>query len=132
MIALFQAHSGLRFLVFLAALIALLYFAFGLATRRPAGKAMRVMGSIFVGLLDLQILLGVALVLSGRWFPALIGHLVMMVLAAIAAHVLLVINRRRARPGFALPFAAVGVALVLIIGGIYAIGRDPLKMTVVG
>jgi hypothetical protein len=133
MIVLFHAHSGLRFLVLLAALAALAYFAFGLATRRPVGRAVRAFGSTFVGLLDLQILLGVALALSGRWYPALIGHLVMMLLAAIAAHVLLVINRRRARPGFALPFAAIGVALALIIGGIYAIpGRGPFTVTGVG
>ena len=129
MIALFQAHSGVRFLVLLAGVVALAYFAFGLATRRPVGRAVRVFGSVFVGLLDLQILLGAALLISRSWYPALIGHLVMMVLAAIAAHVLLAINRRRARPGFALPLIGVGIALVLILGGIYAIRPNPFTVT---
>src|SRR5919198_443990 len=134
MMVLFQAHSGVRFLVLLAALVALAYFTFGLATRQTPGRGARVVGSIFIGLLDLQVLLGVVLVLLWPWYPALAGHLAMMILAVSTAHVLLAISRRRARPGFALPFAAVAVALVLILGGIYAIRRDPvspLRMTLV-
>ena len=134
MMVLFQAHSGVRFLVLLAAVVALAYFTFGLVTRQTPGRGARVVGSIFIGLLDLQVLLGAVLVLLWPWYPALAGHLAMMILAVITAHVLLAINRRRARPGFALSFAAVGVALLLILGGIYAIRRDPvspLRMTLV-
>ena len=129
MVFLYQLHSGLRYLVLLGGVVALAYYAFGIATRRSPARVARAVGASFVGLLDLQILVGLALVLSGRWSPVVIGHLVMMLLAAITAHGLFVINRRSARPGFGLLLTAVAVALLLIVGGIFAIGRGPLQST---
>jgi hypothetical protein len=130
---LFYAHSGLRYLVLLMGLIALAYFAYGLATKRPVDKAVRILGSSFVGLLDLQVLLGILLLGAGwPFYPALWGHLVMMVLAAGLAHALLVVNRRRPDPGYLLPLIAVAGALVLIIGGILAIGRSLVGTTPIG
>jgi heme A synthase len=131
MVLLFQLHSGLRYLVLLAAVAALAYYAFGLATRRSPDRTARALGATFVGFLDLQILVGAALALSGRWSPVVIGHLVTMLLAALIAHGLFVLSRRRARPGFGLPLVAVSAALVLIIGGIGALGRGPLTSTAV-
>lgn len=130
MTALLHAHSGLRYLVLLAGLVAAGYYVFALATKKPAGKATRVMGSVFVGLFDLQMLLGFTLVVMGRFYPALIGHFVMMLLAAAVAHGLLVMNRRSAEPGNTLPLAAVVIATGLAVGGILAIGRGPFTMTV--
>ena len=129
MVFLYQLHSGLRYLVLLGGVVALAYYAFGIATRRSPARVARAVGASFVGLLDLQILVGLALVLSGRWSPVVIGHLVMMLLAAITAHGLFVISRRSARPGFGLLLTAVAVALLLIVGGIFAIGRGPLQST---
>jgi hypothetical protein len=129
---LFQAHSGLRYLVLLAGLVALAYFVSGLAMKRPVDKGVRVLGSIFTGLLDLQILLGLIMVAMGRFYPQLIGHIVMMLLAAGVTHTLLVINRKRPNPGYVLPLVAVLVALALIAGGIMAIGRGLLSHTAFG
>jgi vacuolar-type H+-ATPase subunit I/STV1 len=126
---LFQAHSGLRYLVLLAGLVALVYFASGLAMKRPVGKPVRILGAIFTGLLDLQAVLGLAMVALGRFYPQLIGHLAMMLLAVGSTHTLLVINRKRPNPGYALPLIAVLVALVLIAGGIMAIGRGVFTHT---
>jgi mono/diheme cytochrome c family protein len=127
---LFHAHTGLRFLVLLAAAVALVYYALGVASKRPWTKGARVLGAVFTGLLDLQILVGVVLVLAGgNWYPAMWGHVVMMVVAAAVAHVLLAKNRKRPEPGHQLPFVAVFVALVCIVGGIFAIGRGPFTMT---
>ncbi len=126
---LFQAHSGLRYLVLLAGLVALAYFVSGLAMKRPVTKAVRILGSSFMGLLDLQVLLGIILVAMGRFYPQLIGHIVMMLLAAAETHALLVINRKRPSPGYLLPLIAVLVALALIAGGIMAIGRGVLSQT---
>ncbi len=120
---LFHLHSGLRYLVLLVGVIALAYFAFGLATKRPVDKAVRILGSSFAGLLDLQVLIGIVMVAMGRYYPQLIGHIVMMVAAAGVTHVLLVVNRKRPTPGYTLPLAAVAIALALIVGGILAIGR---------
>ncbi|HVG63729.1 MAG TPA: hypothetical protein VNA24_34510 [Hyalangium sp.] len=126
---LFQAHSGLRYLVLLVGFAALVYFLSGLMTKRPVDKGVRILGSSFVGLLDLQVLLGIIMVAMGRFYPQLIGHIVMMVLAAAETHVLLVLNRKRPNPGYLLPLIAVAVALALIAGGIMAIGRGLLTHT---
>ncbi len=129
MTGLFHAHSGLRFLVLLAGVVAIAYFAYGLATKKPYTKAVRILGAIFVGLLDVQVLLGLAVVMS-RWYAALAGHVTMMVLAAVVAHVTTAKNRKSPNPGYKLPLIGVVIALVLIIGGIYAIpGRGLFTMT---
>ncbi|WP_375771893.1 hypothetical protein NR798_13710 [Archangium gephyra] len=135
---LYYAHSGLRYLVLLMGLVAVAYFAFGLATKRPVDKSVRIIGSSFAGLLDTQILLGLILLVvlpqSSPWrvYPAFWGHLVMMLLAAGLAHALLVINRKRPNPGYLLPLIGVGGALVLVIGGILAIGRSLMASTPLG
>lgn len=130
---LFYAHSGLRYLVLLMGLIAVAYFAYGLATKRPVDKSVRIIGLSFAGLVDTQVLLGIILLGSGwPFYPALWGHLVMMVAAAVVAHVLLVLNRKRPQPGYLLPLIGVGGALLLILGGIMAIGRSPLVSTKLG
>jgi hypothetical protein len=126
---LFHAHSGLRYLVLLVGLVALAYFAFGLATKRTAGKDVRILGSAYVGLMDLQTLLGLLMVVLGRYYPALIGHIVLMLAAVGLTHVLLVKNRKRPQPGFLLPLVAVVASLVLIVGGIMAIGRGVFGST---
>jgi vacuolar-type H+-ATPase subunit I/STV1 len=126
---LFHAHSGLRYLVLLAGLVALAYFVMGLTTKRPVDKGVRILGAAFTGLLDLQVLLGIVMVAMGRYYPRLIGHIVMMVAAAGVTHALLVINRKRPTPGYLLPLIAVAAALVLIVGGIMAIGRGVFTTT---
>ncbi len=126
---LFYAHSGLRYLVLLVGFVALAFFAFGLATKRPAGKDVRILGAAYVGLMDLQTLLGIIMVVMGRYYPALIGHMVLMLIAVALTHVLLVVNRKRPQPGFLLPLIAVVASLVLIAGGIMAIGRGLFTTT---
>ena len=120
---LFYAHSGLRYLVLLVGLVALVYFLVGLVAKRPVGKGVRVLGAIFTGLLDLQVLLGLIMVAMGRYYPRLIGHIVLMVLAVGVTHALLAVNRKRPNPGYVLPLIAVAAALLLIAGGVMAIGR---------
>lgn len=122
---LYQAHSGLRYLVLLAAIAAIVALGYALATRRPV-RAGRGLTAAFTGLLDLQLLLGLALVLAGIWYGALIGHLAMMVLAAVAAHAGTMIARRSAdeRRATTMRLGGVVLALVFIIGGIMAIGRS--------
>lgn len=132
MTALFHAHSGLRFLVLLAAAVAMAYSAYGLASKRPFDKAGRVLGAIFVGLLDLQILLGLAMVAMGFWYPALMGHLSMMVVGAAVAHVVLARNRKREKPTWRAPLLGIGASLALIVLGIMAIQRGVFAMSVGG
>lgn len=123
MTGLFHAHSGLRFLVLLVGLVSLAVFGLGLAKKAPFGKVHRILGSSFAGLLHLQVLVGVGLVAMGRYYPQLIGHFVMMTLAAVAAQVTMSLNRRKPEPGLALPLAGVAAALACIVLGVLAIGR---------
>lgn len=122
---LFQAHSGLRYLVLLVGVIALLYAGVAAARRQPWSSTTRGLLLAFTGLLDLQVLLGLLLVLVWPFYPALWGHIAMMVLAAAAAHVTSIINQRRPAERRSQGIAALGVAvaLILIAGGILAIGR---------
>lgn len=124
---LYNAHSGLRFLVLLAAAVAIVVLLYGVTTGRPV-KAARGLAAAFTGLLDLQVLLGIALVIGGIWYPALMGHVTMMVLAAVVAHGASVMARRRKEPRAAMQLQLAGIvlALVLIVGGIMAIGRSVL------
>lgn len=125
---LFHAHSGLRYLVLLAGAAAFLYTLIAALRSRPWDRAGRVLMSVFVGVLDLQILLGVFLIFVWPFYPALWGHLTMMVLAAAVAHVASVVNRRRAVERRSQMTAALGAAgaLILLIGGIAAIQRSIL------
>lgn len=129
MTALFHAHSGLRYLVLLLGVVNLVVLVAGLVQRKPYAKIHRILGASFVGSLHLQVVLGIALVALGRWYPALIGHLVMMLLAATVAQVTVVLNRKRPQPGLQLPLIGVVLAFVCIFVGVMAIGRNVLSMT---
>jgi hypothetical protein len=119
-------HSGVRYLVLLAgvgaAISAVLYWR---RVDAAATRAQRIALSVFVGLVDLQVLLGFVLLALWPYYPALIGHIVMMVVAAAVAHAGSIGARRRepARPGAPLRLATVAAVLLLIVGGIMAIQR---------
>lgn len=123
----FHAHSGLRYLVLLAGVAALIVTALGVFGRKPYERPSRIAMAVFTGVMDLQVLLGIAMVVFGCFYPALMGHLMMMVVAVAAAHGLSVYARKQADGRRAHTIALVGVvlALGLIVGGISAIGRTP-------
>ena len=122
---LLNAHSGLRYLILLGGVLTVLYAAFGVAARRPYDKPMRILASSFVGTMHLQILLGLALLFSGRFQPALTGHIFMMLFAAAAAQIPVSVMRRRPEGQKSYLPHGVGalVALAMIAAGILAIGR---------
>ena len=88
---LLMAHSGLRWLILLVALIAIIKFAIGWL-QGGAYKGMdRGLMSGFSGLMDLQATLGIILFLwsgfAGVGFPLFrILHALIMILAAVVAH----------------------------------------------
>lgn len=126
---LYLAHSGLRYLVLLAAAVALLVLAVGWARRSPYGRGARMVTASFAGALHLQLLLGVALVALGRWYTAVAGHLVLMLAAAAVATAASARARRSpdARRAYTLALGGTALALVLVVVGIAAIGRGPLE-----
>lgn len=119
----FYAHSGIRYLVLLVAVAALAYLLFGLATRRDFDKLAGALTGAYLGLLDLQVLIGVALYLLFPSRPALIGHAVMMLAAVTVGHVANIMNKRREQKSYGVAFGGVAVSLLLVVGGIMAIGR---------
>lgn len=125
---LFHAHSGLRYLVLLAGVLAFLYTIVAAVRAKPWDRTGRVLVGAFAGLLDLQIVVGVVLIFVWRFYPALWGHLTMMLLAAASVHGASVLNRRRPpeRQSPMAPALGTAGALVLIIGGIAAIQRSIL------
>ena len=129
MTGLFHAHSGIRFLILLLAALNVVVLGLGIVQKRPFGKLHRVLGTTFAGSLHLQVVLGVAMVALGRYYPALIGHMVMMVLAAVVAQVAMSVNRRRATPTLHIPLIGVLVALLCIFGGVMSIGRGLFTMS---
>lgn len=131
---LLHAHSGLRYLILLAGFAALIYAVVGLVTGAPYRKPMRTLATIFAGSLHLQVLLGLALLFSDRFYPALIGHIFLMILAAVVAQVVPSIMRRRAddQRTYLPHVISVAVALGLIWTGIASIGRGLFTMSGAG
>jgi FtsH-binding integral membrane protein len=129
---LYQAHSGLRFLVLLAALIAIAVLLWGWSARRPFAGQSRAVTAVFTGVLDLQVTLGILLVFFRPWYGPLIGHLVMMIAAAFAAHGLTVYAKKQTDPRRMHMISLIGIALalLLILGGIMSIRNSPFEMTV--
>jgi hypothetical protein len=119
----FYMHSGIRYLVLLAALAALAYLVYGMATRRPFDKLAGALSGAYVGLMDVQVLTGILLYLLVPSYPMLLGHVVMMLAAVSVAHVVNIMNKRREEKSFAVAFIGVALSLLLIVGGIMAIGR---------
>lgn len=88
---LLYTHSGLRWLIVLAALLALAVFGYGWLARKTFPKLARILPAAYSGLLDTQTLLGFIYFfwtgLAGAGFPRYrIEHLSMMFLAAILGH----------------------------------------------
>lgn len=120
---LYHAHSGVRYLVLLAGFAVLAYAVYALLTRRPYDQLMRRLGGAFAGLVHLQVLLGIGVLFTGRFYPALGGHIVLMVFAAVAAQTVPSVMRRRPMEERTFFPHLIGTlaALALIVAGILAI-----------
>jgi len=121
---LFAAHSGVRYLVLFSGVVALAWFVWGKAAVRPFTRPASTLLAVFMAVLDIQVLLGLALLFGGRRPPGIWGHVALMLSAAVFVHV---IKKRRPHPaGYGLPLLTVAVALVLILVGILSISRPIL------
>lgn len=128
----YMAHSGLRYLVLLSGLIALAVLLRGMLAKAPYDRTARIAAASFVGLANLQGLLGIVLVILRPFYPALMGHIVMMILALGAAQTLTSWGKKAASEperAYKLSLAGVVLALLLMVGAIMAIGRHPLQST---
>lgn len=124
MTALFHAHSGLRYLVLLAGLVALLYFLYGWLAKKSFEAPGPAILALLVGVFDIQVLLGAALYMARRTTEGVNEHLAFMIAGVVVLHVAARIQRKRPEPvGYGLPFLGVAVVAILVILGISAIGR---------
>lgn len=124
----FMAHSGVRYLVLLIGVMVAVYAAVRMARGRPYNETARRFGVSFAGIMDIQLLLGLANLLARPFYPQLIGHITLMVLAVALAHVAPALNKRRPPEArsLGLQLGATLGSLALILGGILAIGRSIL------
>src|SRR5690625_2109272 len=120
----FHAHSGVRYLVLLVGIVALVAFLYGQITRKPVGPGKGIMAA-FVGVLDLQLLLGLVLVFLMPFYGALIGHLVLMIAAVALAHASASIARNTPDAPSAISIRLLGVLVppVLLVGRLMSVGR---------
>lgn len=123
---LFHAHSGFRYLVLLTGLLVILYALWGVVSKRPYDKTMRVLSLLFILSIDLTALLGISYLFVGTFYPQLGGHIVTMILAVVVAHVVSAVMKRRPVEERTYMPHVVGTAIVLglIATGIIAIGRS--------
>lgn len=121
---LLYAHSGIRYMVILAGLVVVAYALMGLVGRRPYDPRMRVISGVFAMFLHLNVLLGLALLFTRPFAPYLIGHISLMVFAAVAAQIVPSVMRRRPiEERTWLPHLISGVvSLGLIVAALMAIG----------
>ena len=120
---LFHAHSGLRYLVLLAGIVAFLWFLYGAIARKAWGAPAPAALAAFIGLLDLQALIGIVMWIGGRTAPRILEHLGLTLGAVVVVHLASVVHKRRATPGYGLPLTGVTLALALIVLAIRALGR---------
>ena len=121
----FYTHSGIRYLVVLAGLITIGYALYGAIGRRPYDKVMRISAGMFAGLMHLNILLGLGLIMMGRFYPQLAGHIFTMIFCAITAQIVPSVMRRRPEEERTYLPHAIGavIAFGLLWGGVTAIQR---------
>jgi hypothetical protein len=118
------AHSGIRYLVVLAGIAVILFALAGVLGKKPYDPRMRVLSGLFAMFMHLNILLGLALLFTRPFAPYLIGHISLMVFAAITAQVVPSVMRRRPMEERTwLPhLVSAVIALGLVVAGLMAIG----------
>ena len=117
--ALLATHSGIRYLVLLAGVVAVAVHLAAWLGKGGEGRAGRVATAVFAALIDLQIVIGLTLFFAGDRPPGIVAHLAPIVAAAAVVHATSIVHRRRPRP--LLPLVATLVALAGIAVGILAI-----------
>lgn len=120
---LMHTHSGIRYLVLLLGIAVIVYALKGAFTKAPYDNRMRVMGGVFALLIDLNVLIGLALILTRSFQPFLVGHVILMIFAAGAGHIVPSVMKRRPMEERTYLPHAVGavVALGLVVAGILAL-----------
>jgi hypothetical protein len=112
-----EAHSGWRYLVILATLLVALYFIFALVSKRTAAKQERIVLAAWAGVVDMQLLLGLILLVyylvDGRYYAQLTGHWLLGFVTVFIAHIPTLYKRLNGQPSDTVR-RAMGVGLPLV------------------
>jgi hypothetical protein len=112
-------HGEIRWLVALVALIAIVKFAHGWLTRAEYGRADRALMAAFSGLLDLNLLLGLILLVRLGVAPQRLEHAMTMVIALVIAHASSLWRRAtNSTTLFRNNLLAIVVALIVVVVGV--------------
>ena len=114
-----ETHSGLRWLVMLSTLIALVWLSFGLVRKRAYDKRTHQVMVVFSSLIGLQWIIGIVfLIVLGVFDEGYIWeHLTTMTIALAVAHMYLPFKRRPDKLRYQVGLAVlVGVAVLVFIG----------------
>lgn len=117
-------HALVRFLLLIVALVGVIYTLVGLFQQRAPVQMDQTLGSVFVGVYDLQMLLGLLIILLGGLTQAI--HPVVMFIGLVVAHGLQTMTRRAQGPQvWPMRLALYIAPLVIILVGLASIGRLP-------
>lgn len=115
-------HSVVRFFLLLVAAIGIVLTVVALVQQRAPAKTDATLGSVFVGIYDLQMLLGLLIILLGGLNQAI--HPIVMFIGLVVAHGLQVMVRRtQGSQVWLTRLALYIVPLAIILVGLASIGK---------
>lgn len=120
----YHTHSGFRYLALLLGVLALGYALYGVVANRSYDQTMRKLAGFFSVTLQINVLVGLALLFTGTGFyPQLGMHVLAMVAAAVVAQIVPSVMRRRPETErtYMPHLVNVVVALALVVYGVLAI-----------
>lgn len=125
---LLYAHSGVRWLIILTALVTLGFFAYAWLAKKKAKKLSRILPAAYSGLLDAQAALGLVymflLAAKGAGFPRFrLEHMTVLILAVIVTHLPSRWRKKGSKNFERNTLLAVFVSLVLIYIGVAILPR---------
>lgn len=132
---LFYAHSGIRWIVILAAIVAIGYFVFGLLTKRAYDRPAGLLLTVFVRSMEIQWLLGlIVLVVQGldNATPAKWTHLGIMTVALVIAHAYMAFRKRPDNVRYVGGLGVIAVTLVAVVIGVSSLGGNRWSFTPTG
>ena len=116
---LFQAHSGIRWLVVLVTVVALVVVIVGWLQKRDFESFARRFMTVFSSLVGLQWLAGIILIIvMGTYTSYQIEHAVTMTLAVVAAHMYLPFKRRPDSTRYVVSLIVILVTLAIVYVGV--------------
>jgi len=119
-------HKFLPFLILVTGLATIGYALYGSARKLPHDKTMKHLAIAFRTSMDVTLLSGVVLVMTGfGFYPDLGVHVILVLLATVVSHVVPAVQRKRPQAERTLmPYAvATFIAMALVALGIASVAR---------